>query len=109
MRQRVQDLRSRQADDGFTLVELLIVIVVLGILAGIVVFGVANFKTQADTAACKANVKTVQVAIDAYKANLATNANPTMTQLVDGNYIKSAPAGVTITDGVAGSNACAGA
>jgi prepilin-type N-terminal cleavage/methylation domain-containing protein len=107
MRQRVQDLRTRKADDGFTLVELLIVIVVLGILAGIVVFGVANFKGQADTAACKANVKTVQVAIDAYSA---TNPGfPTLDELVAGNYIKTKPAGVTITNGVASSTACAAA
>ena len=34
---------------GFTLVELLIVIVILGILAGIVVFAVGNITTNAKT------------------------------------------------------------
>ena len=37
---------------GFTLVELLIVIVVLGILSGIVLFGVARFRSDATLAAC---------------------------------------------------------
>jgi prepilin-type N-terminal cleavage/methylation domain-containing protein len=43
-------------DGGFTLVELLIVIVVLGVLASIVVFGVAKFREDSVLAACKADV-----------------------------------------------------
>ena len=39
---------------GFTLVELLIVIVILGILAGIVVFAVGNMTTNAKATGCAA-------------------------------------------------------
>ena len=37
--------QARQDQGGFTLIELLIVITVLGVLAGIVVFGVADLPT----------------------------------------------------------------
>ena len=65
--------------DGFTLVELLIVIVILGVLAGIVVFAVGNSKQDADTAACQATNKTVSVAAEAYKAK--AGVYPTFAQL----------------------------
>jgi prepilin-type N-terminal cleavage/methylation domain-containing protein len=89
--------RRRSSADGFTLVELLIVIVVLGILAGIVVFGVARFRTDATAAACKADVATVSVAADAYDAQ--TGSYPTgVDQLVSGKYLKSAPTGTYTFD-----------
>jgi general secretion pathway protein G len=104
MRQRIHDLRTRQADEGFTLIELLIVIVVLGILAGIVVFGVGAFRAQAETGVCKADVKTVQVAVDAF--NASNDAFPAdVAALVDAKYLKATPATtITITNGVAAAN-----
>jgi len=88
----LQRLRTAGADDqGFTLVELLIVIVILGVLAGIVVFGVARFRSDSQTAACKADVATVNTADDAYDA--ATGAYPDdIAALVAGKYLKAAPA-----------------
>src|SRR5207248_10647883 len=69
---RMMQYRIRKAyedrDGGFTLVELLIVIVVLGILAGIVVLGLGTFRGDATTAACKADAKQVQTASDAFIA-----------------------------------------
>jgi general secretion pathway protein G len=65
----LQRLRAtRENDKGFTLVELLIVIVILGVLAGIVVFAVSGITDRGEVAACKADVKTVQVASEAYYA-----------------------------------------
>jgi prepilin-type N-terminal cleavage/methylation domain-containing protein len=80
-------------DEGFTLIELLIVIVVLGILAGIVVFGVGTFRSDANTAACKADLKTVSTAADAYFAS--KNVWPALTDLTTGNYLKAAPTAAT--------------
>jgi prepilin-type N-terminal cleavage/methylation domain-containing protein len=42
-------------ETGFTLIELLIVIVILGILAGIAIFAVGQFQTDAKNACSKAN------------------------------------------------------
>jgi prepilin-type N-terminal cleavage/methylation domain-containing protein len=84
------------SDQGFTLVELLIVIVVLGILSGIVVFGVGKFQANATTAACKADVATVSLAADAFDAT--TGAYPAdVATLVSGGYLKAAPSGGVYT------------
>ena len=55
-------------EQGFTLVELLIVIVIMGILAGIVVFAVGNLTRSANQNACKTEADTFETAIQAYKA-----------------------------------------
>jgi prepilin-type N-terminal cleavage/methylation domain-containing protein len=97
VRQSNQRVRATSGNDqGFTLVELLIVIVVLGILSGIVVFGVGKFQANATTAACKADVTTVALAADAFDAT--TGAYPTaMTDLTTGGYLKAAPTGGAYT------------
>jgi general secretion pathway protein G len=59
---------ARSDDTGFTLVELLVVIVILGVLAGIAVFAVGNLTTNSVQAACKSDYKTVELAVESYKA-----------------------------------------
>ena len=107
MLQRIRTTQN-EGEGGFTLIELLIVIVVLGILAGIVVFGVATFRSDSETAACKADVKTVSVAADAYDAK--TGAYPASgdvdaaSVLVTLNYIKNVPATTVTLDQAAKSS-----
>jgi general secretion pathway protein G len=63
---------ARKNESGFTLIELLIVIVILGVLAGIVVFAVGAFNDRGEEAACKAEQKSVEVAVEAYRAKFST-------------------------------------
>jgi prepilin-type N-terminal cleavage/methylation domain-containing protein len=58
----------KNQDKGFTLVELLIVIVILGILATVTVFAVRGITTQGKTTACAADKKTIEVAAESYMA-----------------------------------------
>ncbi|MDQ1686646.1 MAG: ral secretion pathway protein [Frankiaceae bacterium] len=67
----LERIRSAR-DEGFTLIELLIVIVILGILAAIVVFAVGSATSDSKLSACKADKKTLGVALEAYKAKVGT-------------------------------------
>lgn len=89
MKARFEKMRSEQS--GFTLVELLIVIVILGILATVVTFGVVNFRASANTAACDANAATVTSAAQAYNAQ--NQAFPgSIAALVSAQYLSETPA-----------------
>jgi prepilin-type N-terminal cleavage/methylation domain-containing protein len=64
----IEALNKKRGEEGFTLIELLIVIVILGILAAIVVFAVGTTGQNAAAASCRADAKSVEVALEAYKA-----------------------------------------
>jgi hypothetical protein len=77
--------------------------VVLGILAGIVVFGVGTFRADATQAACKADLKTANVAADAYNARNAVYP-PDMAALspglpaTGGAFLKTPPTEAFVFD-----------
>lgn len=93
----LQRLRAaRQNQNGFTLTELLIVIVILGVLAGIVVFAVAGITDRGTKAACAADKRTVMTAVEAYHAEYAAyppgaNDNERMDELVSKNLLRDRP------------------
>ena len=59
---------ENKQDKGFTLVELLIVIVILGILATVTVFAVRGITADGQASACGADEKTLQTATEAWFA-----------------------------------------
>jgi prepilin-type N-terminal cleavage/methylation domain-containing protein len=70
------EVQEEKQDKGFTLVELLIVIVILGILATVTVFAVRGITDQGKTSTCKADSKTLQTAYEAYVAQYGGAAIP---------------------------------
>jgi len=76
-------------DKGFTLVELLIVIVILGILATVTVFAVRGITDQGQQSACKADQKTLEVAVEAYYAQFGKTVAATDALLVSSELLRS--------------------
>jgi general secretion pathway protein G len=103
MNATLQRLREARRDEGgFTLIELLIVIVILGVLAGVVVFAVSGIQDRGKTSACKADVTTTRVAVEAYYAKTGgypVGDNTALTPLTTGadKLLNSVPADITYT------------
>ena len=95
--QRLHERRREMGDEGgFTLIELLIVIVILGILAAIVVFAVQNLSKSSSKASCGSDVKTVETAAEAFKAQVGSYPNstlPTGVGIVTTGAVTTTPAG----------------
>lgn len=86
---------KRTVRKAFTLVEILIVVVILGILAAIVVPQFTNATQDAQAGNIKAQLDTLNNQIELYRAR--TNAYPDFSAatvwdtMIAGGYIKSAP------------------
>ena len=67
---------NTRTDRGFTLVEILVVIVILGILAVVVTFSVRGVTQRGEASACGADSRTLSQAAAVYMAQEQTNAIP---------------------------------
>ena len=88
--QMFNERMKARGQGGFTLIELLIVIAILGILAGVVVFAVGGVQGTATEKACEIEGKSIETAIQAYKAD-NNNANPANLAALAPTYLKTAP------------------
>lgn len=88
---------NKNQDKGFTLVELLIVIVILGILATVTVFAVQGITDKGKENACAVEVRALETAVEAYYVDNNQAFPATLTDLATGStkYTKTA---VTLTD-----------
>jgi type II secretion system protein G len=79
---------------GFTLIELMIVIAIIGVLAAIAVPNFKRARERANTRACYANQKTIAGAVEMYNLDNNTIAgidSGTCNQLVSAGYLQSMP------------------
>ena len=68
---------------GFTLIELIAVIVVLAVLAGVALPKYFNYSSQAKEASCKGTLGGVRAGIANFYANEAINGTPAYPTLVE--------------------------
>lgn len=76
-------------EEGFTLVELLVVIVILGVLSAVVVFSVSGITDNSEASACAADAKAIEVGIEAYRAT-QSNYPANLSALVP-DFIRALP------------------
>lgn len=77
---RMLDIKRLRGQSGFTLIELVIVIVIIGILAAVAIPQFSNLTTDAETATVDGVCGAVKSAIAVYIG--ANKTSPTFTQLM---------------------------
>ena len=83
---------GEREDKGFTLIEILIAIVLVGILSAVAVVGISNLVSKGSTSACQASSDSAKAASTVYFAS--TNAFPTtLAAMVTGGQL-TLPSGV---------------
>ncbi|MBK5331807.1 MAG: type II secretion system protein [Ilumatobacteraceae bacterium] len=84
---------GEREDKGFTLIEILIAIVLVGILSAVAVVGISNLVSKGSTSACNASLDAAKAGSAVYLAELSTYP-PTLALLANGTYL-TLPTGIT--------------
>ncbi len=83
--------RNAAIRSGFTLIELMAVVLILAILAGVALPKFFNYQTQAREASCKGTLGGVRAGIANFYANKAITSTaryPTLVELTDGSVMQ---------------------
>jgi len=86
----------RRAARGFTLIEILIVVVILGILAAVIIPQFTNAADDASVSSARTQLQTMRSQIELYRSQTgsypaANGGGVDWTDLTGANYIRSAP------------------
>ena len=79
-------MRTQMRKKGFTLVELLIVVVILAALAAIAIPKVGASASNAKTRACETNIDVMNSQLELYEANNGSAASAITAVTSDPNY-----------------------
>ena len=100
----VQNINSKQKSRGFTIVELLVVIVVIGILAAITIVSYTGITAKANKVLAQSNASSAQAVIEVMAADNSGVYPVTAAAINAYNGITKMPAGVSVVTGQSGAN-----
>ena len=90
LRPRRRAVEDHRRDHGFTLLELMIVMVIIGLLAAIAIPSYTNNVRNAREAVLKEDLRTMRSAIDSYTVD-KQKAPQSLDDLVQAGYLKTMP------------------
>lgn len=76
-------------ENGFTLIEMMIVLLIISVLVLIAIPNVTQHSKSIDDKGCKAYVQMVQGQVAAYK--MEHHVDPTLDELTEGDYLPENP------------------
>ena len=80
----------KKRNQGFTLVEIMIVVAIIAILAAVAIPNFVKYRRNSQAAACVSNLKQIQAAVE--QAKMAGTTPSSLSDLVGSDkYIKSTP------------------
>jgi prepilin-type N-terminal cleavage/methylation domain-containing protein len=88
--------RRRHDDEGFTLIEILIAIVLIGILSAVAVVGISNLVSKGGTSACGATKDAATAASAVYFTSQTINTYPPTLLALSTSGAFTLPSGVTV-------------
>ena len=63
-------------DGGYTLIELVLVVLILGILSSVVIISVSGMRTEAADSSCDADVRSLAIAVETHFAEVGGSQIP---------------------------------
>ena len=105
-------MNKREGQQGFSLIELILVIIIIGILSAIGYAQYINLRTSTQVAACRGNQTSLETCQNLYYIDQALANNPTYASDIDDltPYLKSGsvscPGGGTYTAHINGTVTC---
>ncbi len=102
MMQSIQQSKGAEdaKDEGFTLVEILIAIVLVGVLSAVVIVGISNLTSKGSTSACAASADAAKAGTIVYYASNANSFPTAFDQLTTATAGPPAvPAALTLPSG----------
>jgi type IV pilus assembly protein PilA len=92
----MKERKHKEREEGFTLIEMLIVIVVVGVLTAVAIVGIGGLVDDGHISACQASADAAKAASAVFFANSSPSTFPSdFHNLITPSHVYEIPTGVT--------------